>query len=296
VKNDDRLDPSDAGEKLDRTVRRAFSGTLGPHADDHVRIEAAIDRTLLAVQTKKQPSLRPGRSVVYLVAAALGVGALAYAAGHRSTDVGSSSLDAPAVAPPPPSTGGESAPSAVAFEAPTSAPAAKAPPAEALSPEVLPSVGPPHPRPAPVVPSAAAKATTNEAPPVASAPVSAAELFARANDARRTADTKRAIALYDELQTRFPDSREASTSRVALGRLLLDREGEPARARALFEGYLEHDPSGALAEEARVGRAQALMRLGERNAEREAWLELLERHPTSVHAERARQRLAALGN
>lgn len=123
-----------------------------------------------------------------------------------------------------------------------------------------------------------------------------AELFARANAARRANETTGAIALYEELQSRFPDTREASTSRVALGRLLLDRAGSPSRARALFEAYLEHDPSGPLAEEARVGRALASMQLGDRQTERASWLELLERHPASVQAERARQRIDALGN
>ena len=51
---------------------------------------------------------------------------------------------------------------------------------------------------------------------------------------------------------------------------------------------------GTLAEEARVGRALALQKLGRRAEEREAWTQLLLRHPHSVQEERARARLQEL--
>ncbi len=69
---------------------------------------------------------------------------------------------------------------------------------------------------------------------------------------------------------------------------------DPAAALKWFQRYLAGEPTGALAEEARLGRAQALRASGLRDEERAAWDELLRRHPSSVHAGAARARLAAL--
>ncbi|MBX3222468.1 MAG: tetratricopeptide repeat protein [Labilithrix sp.] len=283
---DDQGGAADAGGELDRTLRRAFSDELAPRDDDDARIEAAIGRTLGAPRRARRGPLH--RSLVYLVAAALAVGALAYAAGHRETGPSSSSTDIPTTAPSPVAEG----PSRVS--PPLEPVSAVPPPAEVASPESLPAASAPVTRPSLAAAPASAKSAGELAPETPS--LGAAGLFALANEARRANETKRAITLYEELQTRFPGSREASTSRVALGRLLLDRADEPARARAAFDRYLADEPSGSLAEEARAGRALALMRLGDRAGEAAAWLELLERHPGSLHAERARQRLVDLGN
>lgn len=122
----------------------------------------------------------------------------------------------------------------------------------------------------------------------------AAELYARANRARRTADAQAAIEDYRTLQRRFPRSRQALMSRVTLGRMLLER-GERTAALDLFEAYLASSSDGTMAEEARWGRAEALAGLGRTAEERRAWEELLRAHPTSVHAPRARARLGSTG-
>ncbi len=287
MKHDDPVREDE--QKLDRAIRRAFAGAseLSPDAADDARIEAAIARTLLANDKKRSSPVNRTRITMYLVAAALCVGALAYAAAHqRDESTPRVSVAAPLLPASPAATLEKSAENQPPVE-----PAAPVATPEAVTPDSLPSVAPPRraSAPAPAVASAKAIEPAGEA-------LGPAELFARANEARRTNDTKGAITLYEELQARFPDSSEASTSRVTLGRLLLDRAAEPARARALFDRYLDRDPSGPLAEEARVGRALAAMRLGDGAAERAAWLEVLDRHPGSVHAERARQRLGVLGN
>ena len=123
----------------------------------------------------------------------------------------------------------------------------------------------------------------------------AAELLARAELARAARRFNEASGLYQELAGRFPDARETMVARVLDGQLLLDNLNDPARALARFERYLANEPTGTLAEEARVGRARALANLDRRNDERAAWLDLLARHPRSVHASLARARLAALG-
>jgi TolA-binding protein len=119
----------------------------------------------------------------------------------------------------------------------------------------------------------------------------AAELFTQANETRRQGSAAEAARLYRQLLQRHPATREAAASRVALGRLLLDRLGDAAGALSLFDQYLASNGGGTLAEEAALGRAVALMKLGRTADERAAWMTFLERYPHSIHAERARGRL-----
>lgn len=160
--------------------------------------------------------------------------------------------------------------------------------------EPVPVVVTPVVAPAPVVvaPRPKPPEPINVPPPVL-AP-SADEIFAAANEARRRGDSQKSFELYTELARRYPGSREETTSRVLLGRLLLDRGGDPTQALGLFTRYLDENPGGTLAEEARLGRALALTRLGSAKEERQAWQQLLAFHPNSIHAERARKRLDEL--
>lgn len=122
----------------------------------------------------------------------------------------------------------------------------------------------------------------------------AALLLGRAEAAESGGRLAEASRLYRELGRRFSGTREEIVARALHGQLLLDRLINPTRALALFQGYLDAEPAGALAEEARLGRARALERLGRSGDERTAWVELLRAHPRSVHAPAARARLAAL--
>jgi TolA-binding protein len=140
---------------------------------------------------------------------------------------------------------------------------------------------------APVAPAQPASAA-------ASQPAAAEVLFARLAAARRSGDLSAARAAYGALAAGFPGSREERTARVVVAGLALAGQ-QPHGALALYESYLESEGAGALAEEARLGRALALDRLGRSAEEAQAWQELLARHPRSVHAARARARLAALG-
>jgi TolA-binding protein len=123
---------------------------------------------------------------------------------------------------------------------------------------------------------------------------SASELFSRANQARRDGKVKEAMRLYRALQERHSGSGEELVSRVALGRLLLDRLGDSRGALVQFNSYLASPGNGALREEAMVGRALALGRIGRSSEERAAWRALLDAWPKSTHAKRARARLAEL--
>lgn len=137
-----------------------------------------------------------------------------------------------------------------------------------------------------------APAPVREDSPARPAPPTAEELLAQANQARRDREYGPAVRLYRRLQRLYPRSREAALSHVTLGRLLLDGMGDAPGALSEFDRYLGQRRHRVLDEEARVGRALALMRLGRRADERAAWRALLEHHPDTLHAERARTRLA----
>jgi outer membrane protein assembly factor BamD (BamD/ComL family) len=145
-----------------------------------------------------------------------------------------------------------------------------------------------------VAPSTPEKPASTAAPSVEPV-LSAAELFARANDARRNGDPHDAVRLYRELQRLHPKSAEAITSHVTLGRLLLDRLDDAAGARKELAAYVAAAPMGTLDEEARVGLALAAAKLGDAAGERAAWQDLLAKHPDSVQADRAKKRLGELG-
>ena len=116
----------------------------------------------------------------------------------------------------------------------------------------------------------------------------AAELFSRANAARRSGSPE-AMRLYQQLLQRYPRSAEATTAQVVLGRMLLG--SRPEQALQHYRAYLAAQPSGALAQEALYGTARCLQRLGRSGEERAAWRKLLERYPKSFYAKMARERL-----
>jgi TolA-binding protein len=124
--------------------------------------------------------------------------------------------------------------------------------------------------------------------------VSAPDLFARANRARRSGDASEALRLYRDLQASFPGSAEELLSRVVIGRLLLDRVGDARGALAQFDSYLANPGYATLREEALVGRAIALGRLHRSSEEKSTWSALLSGYPNSPYAERARARLGEL--
>jgi TolA-binding protein len=145
------------------------------------------------------------------------------------------------------------------------------------------------------LPQRAEVSTTTESTPARDA-LSVKTLFAQANARRRSGDLAGATKLYQELQQRYPQSREAEVSRVTVGRLLLERSGDANLALQQFDRALRNagaDRAG-LDEEALFGRASALMRLGHPQDERRAWEQLIQQYPDSIYAARARTRLAEL--
>jgi hypothetical protein len=124
--------------------------------------------------------------------------------------------------------------------------------------------------------------------------LTAGALFREANELRRAGDHAGALLRYDQLARQFAGTREEITGRVIAGQLQLGA-GLVLLALAGFDSYLDVSPNGTLAEEARVGRACALGALSRTDDEVDAWRNLLLRHPSSIHVERARARLRQLG-
>ena len=120
-----------------------------------------------------------------------------------------------------------------------------------------------------------------------------ASLFAHANAVRRAGEVREAIALYQDLRQRFPDSPQAQLSAISQGDLLLG-EGEPAKAIAAYAAYLQAAPSGRLAQEALFGKARGLGLLGRNQEERRTWEELARRFPHSAYRPAAARRLQEL--
>jgi hypothetical protein len=178
--------------------------------------------------------------------------------------------------------------------------------AEVVEPEAL-AVAPPAVPLAVAPPAVSTPQATVALPAASSAPAArasreltardverAGEYFGAAERARREGNVSEARRLYGLLAAGFAGTREELASRVLRGQMYLDDLDDAAAALRSFDLYLRDQPSGALAEEALVGRAQALRRLGRAAAETEAWSELLALHPRSLQAELARERLAAL--
>ena len=120
-------------------------------------------------------------------------------------------------------------------------------------------------------------------------PETAASLFERASTARRQGRAGEAMALYQQLQTRFGASGEARLTVALLARMHLDR-GDASAALAGYEAYLRSG-HGALREEAMAGRALALGRLGQSSSEQAAWAALLAAFPRTSYAALAAKRM-----
>lgn len=252
--------------------------------DDEI-VARASERALAQIHGPRSPVLRSRTLLVaalLMVASGAGAASLWFVSRTASPAAIQPAATPPATTPPRP----EVAPRAVSLE--TKQGVSPVPPIAASS--VAPLVERPPVAPRQNESRAVASAPESEH---ASPPKTAAALFREANAARHAGDLEMAKARYAELQASFPDTTEARTSRVTLGKLLL-LAGKSAAAEREFRLYLAAS-GGALREEAMVGRAEALSALGRKDEERSVWTEILRERPSSVYAARAKQRLEALG-
>lgn len=252
--------------RLQQSLRQAQALPLSEV--DAALLNGAADAAMARVRvaSQRRPS-RARRLVIYVAAAALllGGGLVAWAA-----------ISSAGGGQPPGRNPGDAV-----------GPRAQSP-QRIAAPAAVPVVSESLPPPAPEPPESAAPSSADVAAPTAE---SASALFARANELRGTGQAAAASEQYARLQARFPRSSEALLSYVSRGRLLLDRIHQPAAALAQFEHYLAVAPGGALREEALIGRALSLERLGRVSEEQAAWRRLLSAFPDSMYAQKAHTRL-----
>ena len=107
---------------------------------------------------------------------------------------------------------------------------------------------------------------------------------------QRQKEWEAAAAIYRNIVRYYPRSSVSAEALVALGNIQLEKLNRPEVALKRFEQYLM-DNETTLAEEALIGKAGALRRLGRISEERHVLERLLSVYPSSLHAATARERL-----
>jgi hypothetical protein len=274
--------------RFERQVRADFAEELRAEDIPEVAVGlSALQRKVAAPVGYERRAWKPRARTAWLLAAAtLLVGSVAAATGVTRR------MWSPPVVEPPsavlPALTETTKAKAVRAAPHVVTPTEAAPVAEERSAPVVAS--PPAVTVAPLPPPRPEVVAVRPAPP--RAPESCTELLDAEGDARRQGDYERVLGLHRQLISRCPGSREAQVSRATVGRLLLDR-GNPADALTSFDAYLGSG-SGSLEQEAMVGRATALERLGRRDEATRAWGDLLSAFPDSPYAAHARTRLGGL--
>ncbi len=118
------------------------------------------------------------------------------------------------------------------------------------------------------------------------------DLLQTANRLRGERRWGEAERTYLEVTSAYPGTHAAYVAQVAAANIRLERLNRASGAARLFRAAIRI--GGPLDPEARDGLARALRRMGDRAGERRALEGLLERHPRSAYANRARERLAEL--
>lgn len=151
---------------------------------------------------------------------------------------------------------------------------------------------------APPVETLAEEPPTIDMPPDRATPPhekqTAADLLGEANAKRAEKKWRESDALYEKVVQRAPKSLAAQTALVASASLRLEHLGDPKGAAQRFRRALALAPTGALAEDARWGLAEAARASHDDKTEAAALDAFLAHHPQSPLAERAKARRAEL--
>jgi transmembrane sensor len=115
----------------------------------------------------------------------------------------------------------------------------------------------------------------------------ASDLWLLGDVARLNDDTERARLAYQSLRRRFPGSALAAQAAFALGRLDVASGG--SEATSWFERYLAEQPSGSLAPAAHDWLLELALQSGDRARQRAVARRYLERQPAGAHAQDARR-------
>jgi tetratricopeptide (TPR) repeat protein len=229
-------------------------------------------RAVVGVRTARAWALAAVLCCVSGVALASSMGVLQLVKPRASSEPVAVAVSAPHTPHARKHTARAALPVPVVLEAPSSEPVAT----EATAPVVTPSMH--HPR--------------VHARPKASV-ASAQSLFAAANLARREGQSEQALSLYAELRRSHAGEPEAHAADMSAGMLEL-RLGRNHEALARFNDYLRSSASDPLRADALWGKAQALRKLGDLAAAREALGTMLTDYPGSPYASAARALLSGV--
>lgn len=113
--------------------------------------------------------------------------------------------------------------------------------------------------------------------------LSAAELFDRANAARRGGNVAEAVRGYETLLASFPSDGRAGLAAFELGRLRMDRLGDYASAVSALKRAVSLAPGSGFREDAMARLVQAYAALGSKSACQSARDAYLKAYPKGVH-------------
>jgi transmembrane sensor len=146
-------------------------------------------------------------------------------------------------------------------------------------------------------PSATASAAPAEsapargrAPAVAEAGESARQLLARAEAFRAADDPRAAARTLATLRARYPADPRAGLAAFELGRLRLDRLGDPHGAAQAFQDAVSIAPAAPFREDAQARLVEAYAAGGERGRCLDAQAEYLSRYPRGLHRQKVASR------
>ncbi len=120
----------------------------------------------------------------------------------------------------------------------------------------------------------------------------ARELFDLANLARRSGDLAAAARAYELLLSKYPNDGRAGLAAFELGRLRLERLGNPAGAVTALERAMAKAPSPSLREDAMARLVQAYAALGDGARCRRTRDRYLSEYPGGVHTNAVKSRCA----
>ncbi len=135
----------------------------------------------------------------------------------------------------------------------------------------------------PPPPPSTAPSVTHDERPAEDQPATAPDLLEAADAARRAGSLARATRLLRRVIAETPKHRDIAAARMALARVLEQRQrfGEAARA---YETLLDSKDAGHLREDAQAGAARAYERHGDHERARSHAQTYLERYPAGLHA------------
>jgi TolA-binding protein len=97
---------------------------------------------------------------------------------------------------------------------------------------------------------------------------------------------------YQDLINRYPNSSEANTARISLGKLLHKKLGNSRMALRQFDIYLSK--GGPLSQEAMYGKALVLKDMGKNDEEKKTLQKFINLYPSAIAAPAAQKRLKEL--